>query len=59
MNPFSMTRDYDDAHKIINYLPTFNTSSKLEFNIMVRSKHILLKLFSSPINVFSNFEIRR
>ena len=42
MNAFSVDRSYDDSHKIISYVPTFNTSSKLEFNILVRAHSPLL-----------------
>jgi len=35
MNGYVRDVTYDDAHKIVDYTPTFNTTSKLEFNILV------------------------
>lgn len=35
MNGYLRDRTYDDSHKVIEYSPTFNTSQKLEFNILV------------------------
>jgi len=35
MNGYIRDRTYDDAHKVVDYAPTFNTSMKLEFNILV------------------------
>ena len=42
MNAFTLDRSYDDAHKIVSYVPTFNTSSKLEFNILPDKRYLLL-----------------
>ena len=42
MNAFTVDRTYDDAHKIVSYVPTFNTSSKLEFNILPDKRYLLL-----------------
>ena len=42
MNAFSVDRTYDDSHKIVSYVPTFNTSSKLEFNILPDKRYLLL-----------------
>ena len=39
MNGYAKDKTYDDHHKVIDYTPTFNTSSKLEFNILVCSKY--------------------
>lgn len=35
MNAYERDVEFDDTHKIIGYSPTFNTPSKLEFNILV------------------------
>ena len=40
MNAFSRDRSYDDIHKIVDYTPSFNTSSKLEFNIYPDSRYL-------------------
>ena len=32
----------DDSHKIVSYVPTFNTTSKLEFNILPDKRFLLL-----------------
>ena len=42
MNAFTVDRTYDDSHKIVSYVPTFNTSSKLEFNILPDKRYLLL-----------------
>ena len=42
MNAFTVDRTYDDAHKIVSYVPTFNTSSKHEFNILPDKRYLLL-----------------
>ena len=42
MNAFTLDRSYDDAHKIVSYVPTFNTHSKLEFNILPDKRYLLL-----------------
>ena len=42
MNAFTVDRTYDDAHKIVSYVPTFNTSSKLEFNILPDKRYLQL-----------------
>ena len=42
MNAFTVDRTYDDSHKIVSYVPTFNTSSKLEFNILPDKRFLLL-----------------
>ena len=42
MNAFTVDRTYDDAHKIVSYVPTFNTTSKLEFNILPDKRYLLL-----------------
>ena len=42
MNAFTVDRTYDDTHKIVSYVPTFNTSSKLEFNILPDKRFLLL-----------------
>ena len=42
MNAFTVDRTYDDSHKIVTYVPTFNTSSKLEFNILPDKRFLLL-----------------
>ena len=42
MNAFTVDRTYEDAHKIVSYVPTFNTSSKLEFNILPDKRYLLL-----------------
>ena len=34
MNPYERDRTYDDSHKTVDYTPTFNSDSKLEFNIL-------------------------
>lgn len=35
MNPYERDVTYDDAHKVVNYSPTFNSDTKLEYNILV------------------------
>ena len=42
MNAFTVDRTYDDAHKIVSYVPTFNTKSKLEFNILPDKRYLQL-----------------
>ena len=42
MNAFTVDRTYDDSHKIVSYVPTFNTASKLEFNILPDKRYLLL-----------------
>ena len=42
MNAFTVDRTYDDAHKIVSYVPTFNTMSKLEFNILPDKRYLQL-----------------
>ena len=42
MNAFAVDRTYEDSHKIVSYVPTFNTSSKLEFNILPDKRYLLL-----------------
>ena len=42
MNAFTVDRTYDDSHKIVSYVPTFNTTSKLEFNILPDKRFLLL-----------------
>ena len=36
MNGYVRDKSYDDVHKIVEYSPTFNSTTKLEFNILVR-----------------------
>lgn len=35
MNGFTRDKAYDDVHKVVDYTATFNTPSKLEYNILV------------------------
>ena len=42
MNPFARDTSYEDKFKIVNYVPTFNTSSKLEFNILPEKRFLNL-----------------
>ena len=35
MNGYIRDKTYDDVHKIVEYSPTFNSTTKLEFNILV------------------------
>ena len=57
MNAFTVDRTYDDAHKIVSYVPTFNTSSKLEFNILPDKRYMLLNDTIWGVEVFLVFEI--
>ena len=45
MNGYVRDKTYDDVHKIVEYSPTFNSTTKLEFNILVR--YIIDKVESS------------
>jgi len=36
MNAYERDRTYDDGHRTVDYAPTFNSDSKLEFNILTR-----------------------
>ena len=38
MNGYIRDNAYDDSHRIVDYAPTFNSTTKLEFNILVRNK---------------------
>ena len=40
INAFVRGKDYEDSHKIVDYTASFNTSSKLEFNIFPDNKYL-------------------
>ena len=42
MNPYARDRTYDDSHKVVEYTPTFNTTTKLEFNILPDKRYLSL-----------------
>ncbi len=42
MNAFSKDTSFEDKFKIVNYVPTFNTTSKLEFNILPEKRFLNL-----------------
>ena len=43
MNAFERDCEYDDQRKIVHYEPSFNTSSKLEFNILPDKRFLSLR----------------
>ena len=43
MNQYERDRTYDESHKTIDYTPTFNSSSKLEFNILPDKRFLSLR----------------
>ena len=59
MNAFTVDRTYDDSHKIVSYVPTFNTSSKLEFNILPDKIIIeeVIVTMKGPIETLEKVEI--
>ena len=36
MNGYTRSKTYEDSRKVVEYNSTFNTDSKLEFNILSR-----------------------
>ena len=36
MNGYYRSKQYEDSRRVVEYNSTFNTDSKLEFNILVR-----------------------
>ena len=45
MNPFDRDVTYDDNHKIVQYPSTFNSSSKLEFNLLTRVSKLVICIY--------------
>ena len=43
MNPFNRSKDYEDSRRIIDYSSTFNTATKLEFNILPDKRYLSLR----------------
>jgi len=43
MNGFTRFKEYDDTHKVVDYTATFNTSSKLEYNILPDKRYLDLQ----------------
>ncbi len=42
MNGFKIDKTFDDEHRVITYFPSFNTTSKLEFNILPDKRYLYL-----------------
>lgn len=43
MNPFQRSKDYEDSRRIVDYSSTFNTDTKLEFNILPDKRYLSLQ----------------
>ena len=43
MNPFARSKDYEDSRRIVDYSSTFNTDTKLEFNILPDKRYLSLR----------------
>ena len=43
MNPFTRVREFEDSRRIIDYSCTFNTDTKLEFNILPEKRFLSLR----------------
>ena len=54
MNQYEHDRTYDESHKTIDYSPTFNSSSKLEFNILKGVKNLVNQFRSRHYDKVSN-----
>ena len=43
MNAYTKLQEYEDSRKIVEYSSTFNTESKLEFNILPDKRFLSLR----------------
>ena len=43
MNPFLALKEFEDSRKIVDYSCTFNTDTKLEFNILPEKRYLSLR----------------
>ena len=43
MNPFVHVKEYEDSRRIVDYNCTFNTDTKLEFNILPEKRYLSLR----------------
>ena len=54
MNDFVRSKTYEDSRKVVEYNSTFNTDSKLEFNILegfILFSHVMLRTFIQLIKL--------
>ena len=43
MNAYSRLREYEDSRRIVEYSSTFNSESKLEFNILPDKRYLSMR----------------